>query len=66
MSKRQIIDAFFNKKDISHSKLRTSIETNFDTSMPNKHPSKCSRIKSKWINRDPRSRKQIYEFTVNE
>ena len=33
MSKRQTIDAFFKKKDISHSKLRTSIETNVDTSM---------------------------------
>ena len=55
MSKRQTIDAFFKKKDISHSKLKTSVETNVDTSMPNKHPSKC-----------PRSRKQIYEFTVNE
>ena len=33
MSKRQTIDAFFKKKDISHSKLRTSVETNVDTSM---------------------------------
>ena len=66
MSKRQTIDAFFKKKDISHSKLRTSVATNVDTSMPNKHPSKCLRIESKWINRDPRSHKQIYEITVNE
>ena len=33
MSKRQTIDVFFKKKDISHSKLRTSVETNVDTSM---------------------------------
>ena len=66
MSKRQTIDAFFKKKDISHSKLRTSIETNVDTSMPNEHPFKCLRIESKGINRDLGSRKQIYEFPVNE
>ena len=64
--KRQTIDAFFKKKDISHSELRTSVETNVDTSMPNERPSKCSRIESKGIDRDPRSRKQIYEFPVNE
>ena len=28
------IDAFFKKKDISHSELRTLVETNIDTSMP--------------------------------
>ena len=66
ISKRQTIVAFFKKKDISHSKLRTSIETNVDTSMPNEHPSKCLRIESKGINRDLGSRKQIYEFPVNE
>ena len=33
MSKRQTIDAFFKKKDISHSELRTSVETNANTSM---------------------------------
>ena len=72
MSKRQTIDAFFKKKDISHSELRTSIETNFgtsvkknvDTSMPNERPFKCSRIESKGIDRDPRPHKQIYEFPV--
>ena len=66
MSKRQTIDAFFKKKYISHSELRTFVETNVDTSMPNECPSKCSRIKSKGIDYDPRSRKQIYEFPVNE
>ena len=66
MSKQQTIDAFFKKKDISHSKHRTSTETNVDTSMPNEHPFKCSRIEYKWINRDPRSRKQIYKFPINE
>jgi len=30
------------------------------------HPSKCSRIQSKEIDRDPGSRKQIYEFLVNK
>ena len=34
--------------------------------MPNKRPSKCSRIQSKKIDHDPRTRKQIYEFFVNE
>ena len=34
--------------------------------MPNECPSKCSRIQSKEIDRDPRTRKQIYEFPVNE
>ena len=44
----------------------TSVKTNVDTSMPNECPSKCSRIQSKEIDRDPRTRKQIYEFPVNE
>ena len=74
MSKRQTIDAFFQKKDISHSEFRTSIETNVgtfvetnvDTSMPNERPFKCSRIESKGIDHDLGSRKQIYEFSVNE
>ena len=66
MSKQQTIDAFFKKKDISHSELRTSVETNVDTSMPNERPSKCSRIESKGIDCDPGSRKQIYKFLINE
>ena len=64
--KRQTIDAFFKKKDISHSELRTSVETNVDTSMPNEYPSKHSRIEFKGIDRDLGSHKQIYEFPVNE
>ena len=72
MSKRQTIDAFFKKKDISHSKFRTSIETNVktsvetnvDTSISNEHPFKCSRIEFKGIDHDLGSRKQIYEFPV--
>ena len=60
MSKRKTIDAFFKKKDVSNSQFRTpmfvetnvAVEINVDTSMPNEHPSKCSRIQSKEINRD--------------
>ena len=48
MSKRKTIDAFFKKKDVSNSKIRTlvAVETNDDndTSMLDEHPSKCSRI----------------------
>ena len=74
MSKRKTIDAFFKKKDVSNSEFRTpmSVETNVvikinvDTSMPDEHPSKCSRIQSKEIDRDPRSRKQICEFSINK
>ena len=33
MSKRQTIDAFFKKKDISHSELRIFVETNANTLM---------------------------------
>ena len=74
MSKQKIIDAFFKKKDVSNSEFRTpmSVETNVvikinvDTSMPDEHPSKCSRIQSKEIDRDPRSRKQICEFSINK
>ena len=68
MSKWKTIDAFFKKKDVSNSKIRTpvAVETNVDTSMPDEHPSKCSRIQSKEIDHDPRSRKQIYEFSINK
>ena len=74
MSKQKIIDAFFKKKDVSNSEFRTpvSVETNVvikinvDTSMSDEHPSKCSRIQSKEIDRDPRSRKQICEFSINK
>ena len=68
MSKQKTIDAFFKKKDVSNSKIRTpvAVETNVDTSMPDEHPSKCSRIQFEEINRDPRSRKQICEFPINK
>ena len=37
MSKRKTIDAFFKKKDVSNSEIRTPVvvETNINTSMPN-------------------------------
>ena len=61
MSKRKTIDAFFKKKDVSNSEIRTpmTVETNVDTSMPDEHPDpyKCSRIQSKEIDRDPGSYK---------
>ena len=36
MSKRKTIDAFFKKKDVSNSEIRTlvAVETNVNTSMP--------------------------------
>ena len=43
-----------------------AIKTNVDTSMPDEHPSKCSRIQSEEIDRDPGSRKQICEFSINK
>ena len=74
MSKRKTIDTFLKKKDVSNSKFRTSmavetnvtVEINVDTSMPDEHPSKCSRIQSKEIDHDLRSRKQICEFSINK
>ena len=74
MSKRKTIDAFFKKKNVSNSEFRTpmvvktnvAVKINVDTSMPNEHPSKCSRIQSEEIDRDPGSRKQIYEFLINK
>ena len=65
MSKRKTIDAFFKKKDISNLEFRTpvaieinvAVEINVDTSMPNEHPSKCSRIQFEEIDHDPGSRK---------
>ena len=46
MSKQKTIDAFLKKKDVSNSKFWTpvAVEINVDTSMPDEHPSKCSRI----------------------
>ena len=68
MSKRKTIDVFFKKKDVSNSEIRTlvAVETNLNTSMPDEHPSKCPKLQFEEINRDPGSRKQIYEFPVNK
>ena len=70
MSNRKTIDAFFKKKYVSNSEIRTpvTVETNVDTSMLDEHPdpSKCSRIQSKEIDRDLGSRKQICEFLINK
>ena len=67
-SKRKKIDAFFKKKYVSNSEIRTpvAVETNVDTSMPDEHPSKCSRVQFEEIDRDPGSRKQICEFPINK
>ena len=43
-----------------------AIQTNVDISMPDEHPSKCSRIQSEEIDHNPRSRKQICEFSINK
>ena len=74
MSKRKTIDTFFKKKDVSNSKFGTpvavetnvAVEINVDTSMPDEHHSKCSRIQSEEIDCDPGSRKQICEFSINK
>ena len=70
MSKRKTIDAFFKKKDVSNSEIRTpvAVETNVDISMPDEQPdpSKCSRIQFEEIDRDLGSRKQICEFSINK
>ena len=67
-SKRKTIDAFFKKKDVSNSKIRTfvAVETNVNSSMPDEHPSKCPKLQFEEIDRDPRSRKQICEFPINK
>ena len=59
MSKWKTIDAFFKKKDVSNSEIRTpvAVEINVDTSIPDEHLSKCSRIQFEEIDRDPGSRK---------
>ena len=68
MSKPKTNDAFLKKKDVSNSKLRApmAVEINIDISMPDVHLSKCSRIQFEEIDRDPGSRKQIYEFSINK
>ena len=68
MSKRKTIDAFFKKKDVSNSEIRTpmAVETNVNTSMPDEHPSKCPKLQFQEIDRDLGSRKQICEFPINK
>ena len=74
MSKRKIIYAFLKKKDVNNSKFRTLmavetnlvVEINVDTSMPDEHCFKCSRIQFEEIDCDPGSRKQICEFPINK
>ena len=54
MSKRKTIYAFLKKKDVNNSKFRTlvtvetnlAVEINVDTSMPDEHRFKFSRIQS--------------------
>ena len=68
MSKRKTIEAFFKKKDVSNSEIRTpvAVETNVNISMPDEHPSKCRKLQFEEIDRDPGSRKQICEFPINK
>ena len=68
MSKRKTIDAFFKRKDVSTSEIRTlvAVETDVNTSMPDEHPSKCPKLQFEEIDRDPGSRKQICEFPINK
>ena len=59
MSKRKTIDAFFKRKDVNNSEIRTpvAVETDVNTSMPNEHPSKCPKLQFEEIDRDPGSHK---------
>ena len=68
MSNRKTIDAFFKKKDVSNSEIRTpvAVETNVNTSMLDGHPSKCPKLQFEEIDHDPRSRKQICKFPINK
>ena len=68
MSKRKTIDAFFKRKDVSTSEIRTpvAVETDVNTSMPDEHPSKCPKLQFEEIDRDPGSRKQICEFPIKK
>ena len=43
-----------------------AVEINVNTSIPDEHPSKCSRIQFEEIDRDPELRKQICEFSINK
>ena len=68
MSKQKTIDAFFKKKNVSNSEIRTlvAVKTNVNTSMPDDHPSKCPKLQFEEIDRDLRSCKQICEFPINK
>ena len=68
MSKRKTIDAFFKRKDVSTSEIRTpvAVETDVNTSMPDEHLSKYPKLQFEEINRDPGSRKQICEFPIDK
>ena len=68
MSKRKTIDAFFKKKDVSNSEIRTpaAVETNVNTSMHDEHLSKCPKLQFEEIDCNPGPRKQIYEFSINK
>jgi hypothetical protein len=72
MGKPKTIDAFFKKKDVSHSEVNTPPPaTNIDTPIPEERPSKCPRIQPKEINttsleRDPGLCLQICEFPINQ
>ena len=68
MRKQKTIDAFFKKKDVSNLEIKTfvAVETNVDTSIPDEHHSKCSRIQFEEIDCDPGSSKQICEFPINK
>ena len=43
-----------------------AVETNVNISMPDEHPSKCPKLQSEEIDRDPGTRKQICEFPINK
>ena len=43
-----------------------AVETIVNTSMLDEHPSKCPKLQSEEINRDPGTRKQICEFPINK
>ena len=68
MSKQKTIYAFFKKKDVNNSEIRTPVvvETNVNISIPDEHPSKCPKLQFEEIDRDPGLRKQICEFPINK
>ena len=68
MSKQKTIDAFFKKKDVNNSEIKTPVvvETYVNTSMPDEHPSKCPKLQFEKIDRDLGTRKQLCEFPINK